>query len=287
VPETNFTLITNVVDLQNAVTELATQQAIGLDTETTGFDPYYSRIRLLQMASPQRSYVVDLFKIDAFEHEGLRLLLESSRPVKVLHNAKFDYKMLKHLGRIEMGQMFDSMLADILALSGKSGSHSLAACCERYLDETIDKSLQSSDWSGALSQSQLEYAAMDAVLVLQLREKLIPRLRELQLIETAKLEFDSIAPIATMELNGVYLDADSWRVVVRNSQAAHDKLAEELKQELAAGIVQLNLFGEPDINLDSPSQVLDAVKRITGLDIEGTRATGLHPLAAQYPVIQK
>jgi len=287
VTETNFTLITNAVELQNAVTELATQHAIGIDTETTGLDPYYSRIRLLQMASPERSYVVDLFKVDAFAHQGLRILLEASRPVKVLHNAKFDYKMIKHLTGIEMGPMFDSMLADIIVLAGKSGSHSLASCCERYLDKSIDKSLQTSDWSGPLSEGQLEYAALDTVLTLQLRERLIPQLKESGLIDTAKLEFDSIAPIATMELNGVYLDADCWRAVVKHSEEGYNKIAAELKEELAAGVAQRNLFGEPDINLDSPSQILDAVKRITGLDIEGTRASALHPLAAQYPVIQK
>jgi len=128
---------------------------------------------------------------------------------------------------------------------------------------------------------------LDAVLVLQLREKQIERIRELQLINTAKLEFDCIAPIATMELNGVYLDADCWRKLVKNIESSHTRLADELRNELAAGVVQQTLFGDPDINLDSPAQVLDAINRITGLDIDATRSTGLQPLAGQFPVIQK
>ena len=283
----NYSLITSENDLRAAVEELRTSHAIGVDTETTGFEPHSSQIRLVQLASPEKSYVIDTFQFNALNNAELRALLESPRPIKALHNAKFDFKMLKYLAGIEMNPMFDSMLADILILAGERGSHSLAACCERYLDTPIDKTMQSSNWAGPLSNAQLEYAGLDAVMALRLREKQIDRLRELQLVNTAKLEFDCIAPIAMMELNGINLNADMWRALVKNVESSHSKLADELRAELAAGVVQQTLFGDPDINLDSPSQVLDAINRITGLDIDATRSTSLQPLAAQYPVIQK
>jgi len=273
--------------LQRAVQELQTCHVIGVDTETTGFDPRASRIRLIQLASPEKSYVIDAFQSDALGNPDLRSLLESPRPIKALHNAKFDFKMLKFLAGIEMNPVYDSMIADILILAGERGSHSLAACCERYLDTAIDKTMQSSNWAGPLSEAQLEYAALDAVMALRLREKQIERIRELQLISTAKLEFDCIASIGTMELNGINLDADCWRAMVKNIEVSHARLADELRAELAAGVVQQTLFGDPDINLDSPSQVLDAINRITGLDIDATRSTSLQPLSAQYPVVQK
>src|SRR5262249_15990459 len=60
----------------------------------------------------------------------------------------------------------------------------------------------------------------------------------------------------------------------------------ELKHALAEGVEQLSLFGEPDINLESPSQITEALGRM-GIMLEGTRSWQLQPLAQEHPAIQK
>jgi DNA polymerase I-like protein with 3'-5' exonuclease and polymerase domains len=95
-----------------------------------------------------------------------------------------------------------------------------------------------------------------------------------------------VLPIAAMELAGMALDTECWLQLVGIIERAHEILSGELKRELVAGIPQLTLFGEPDINLDSPAQVLDALLGL-GIRVEGTRNWQLQPLAKHHPAVAK
>ncbi|HWP42999.1 MAG TPA: DNA polymerase, partial [Blastocatellia bacterium] len=285
--ETPYTLITNLAGVEQMMGRIKGHAVIGVDTETTGLDPYRSRVRLLQIAVPDQGFVIDLFKVAALDHHPLRQLFTSEHPVKALHNAKFDLKMLLHHFQLEVRGIFDSLLASQLIGAGRSeGGHGLAVVTERYLDRTIDKSMQVSDWSGPLTEAQYEYAAKDAELMLPLHERLAEKIAELGLERAARLEFDCVLPLAAMELAGMAIDADCWRKLVADVERAHEVLSAELKRELASGVQQLTLFGEPNINLDSPAQVAEALNRM-GIKVEGTRSWQLQPLAKDHPAIAK
>jgi len=283
-----LTIITGGRDLESALGVISRFSVVGVDTETTSLDPFNGRVRLLQVATPEHDFVIDLLEFPAFEHSGLREMLSSSQPVKAFHNAKFDLKMLLHHFELEVRGVFDTLLASQLIGGGRNeGGHGLAAVSDRHLGELVDKSLQLSNWAGPLTQAQYEYAAKDAALMLPLYEKLSARLREASLEDVAALEFECVLPIAAMELAGMALDADCWRRLVVDLERAHSILSDELKRELAAGVPQLTLFGEPpNINLDSPSQVTDALAHM-GINIEGTRSWQLQPLAKEHPAIEK
>ena len=95
----------------------------------------------------------------------------TSSSVKVFQNAKFDLQFLKVSGIEVSGKLFDTMLAgQLLRTSGGIRKASLAALCEFYLDEKISKVEQTSNFGGALSDSQLSYAAKDAEVLLRLRK---------------------------------------------------------------------------------------------------------------------
>jgi len=286
--ETPFTLITTEPGLEEALGAISRHQVIGVDTETTSLDPFRGRVRLIQLATPDQTFVIDLFPLPAFEHRGLRELLSFDQPIKAFHNAKFDVKMLLHHFDVEVRGVFDTYLASQLIGAGRTeGGHGLAAVSDRHLGELVDKSMQLSDWSGPLSDGQYEYAAKDAALMLPLYARLSARLYELSLQEVARLEFDCVLPMAAMELAGMALDAECWRRLVVNLERAHELLSDELKRELAAGVPQLTLFGEPpNINLDSPNQVMEALERM-GIKVEGTRSWQLQPLSKEHPAIEK
>jgi len=95
-----YQLIDNGEDLRRATGELLNKQAIGLDTETTELDPYLGRLRLIQLASADQVYIVDLNAFgygDFSKSEALaplRQLFTSPRPIKIAHNAKFDAKFI-------------------------------------------------------------------------------------------------------------------------------------------------------------------------------------------------
>ncbi len=286
---TNYRLITNADDLPQIAEDLRAQPAIGLDTETTGLDPHTSKLRLLQLASPQTSYVIDCFRFAPEQLKPILELIAAEQPVKIAHNAKFDAKFLmRHLGGVRLNGIFDTYLASTLISAGNENDrHGLGPVAYRYLDLEINKEQQRSNWSGELSEHQLEYAARDASVLVPLRDKLAAKLDETDLLITAEIEFGCVLSIAAMELAGVHLDVDRWRELMNKMTIERDAVADELQQILGAGAAQMNLFGEPElINLDSPSQVKEALARI-GIEIADTREWTLSRLVDEHPVIAK
>ena len=292
---TNYRVIRTEEELRKAVELLSTHQVIGLDTETTELDPYYGRLRLIQLATPSGVHVID---VDAFRNgdpkqntalRSLRDLLAAPRPIKILHNAKFDAKFIKHTLGTDLGGIFDTLLASQLLGAGDiEERHGLEAVASRYLSEAVDKTERLSNWNLELSESQLEYAARDAAVLLPLREKLIERLKADSLIDCARLEFDCVMTVADMELTGFYMHKDRWLEQLAIVEKRRTQLAEELQSVLAEESSQGTLFGGPqrdDINLDSHQQLTQALERL-GIPVpDSTRNWKLQPLALEYPII--
>ncbi len=295
---TNYELIKNEEQLRKAVDSLSTHLAIGLDTETTELDPYYGRLRLIQLATPNGVHIIDL---DAFRNGGsgdlsqssalapLRDLLSAHRPVKIAHNAKFDAKFIKHSLGVDLDGIFDTLLASQLLGAGDiEERHGLEAVASRYLNEAVDKTERLSNWNLELSDAQLEYAARDAAVLLPLRERLIERLKSDSLIDCARLEFDCVMTVADMELAGFYMHKDRWLEQLAIVEKRRAELADELQDVLAEESSQGTLFGGPqrdEINLDSSQQLTQALERL-GIPVpDSTRNWKLQPLAAEYPII--
>ncbi len=303
--DTNYKLVTDTAQLRASVDELSQHPVLGFDTETTSLDPYSGRIRLVQLAAPNGN--VHIFDLDRFaDNSGtengdsvyknkalapLKKLLADARPVKIAHNAKFDAKWVKHQLGVELGGLFDTLLASQLVSAGNTEDrHSLETVAARYLDERVDKAEQLSDWSGELSAAQLEYAARDAAVLVPLRERLVERLKAEDLIKCATLEFDCVLPVAGLELAGFYLDQERWREQITNVEQLRARLAGELQEMLAEGTLQqASLFGETrvDFNIDSHVQLTKALKRLGVPVPDSTRNWKLQPLAEEYPVVKK
>jgi DNA polymerase I len=294
---TDFKVIKTADELRLAVESLASQPAIGLDTETTDLDPYTSRLRLIQLAASNGVHIVDLdafgngdlAKHDAFA--SLRHLLEAPRPIKVAHNAKFDAKFIKHKLGANITGWFDTLLASQLIGAGDiEERHGLETVASRFLNEVVDKSERLSNWNFELSEAQLAYAARDAAVLLPLREKLRERLKSDSLIQVAQLEFECIMTVVDIELAGFYMHRDRWLEQLAIVEKRRAVLADELQEILAEESSQGSLFGGPqrdEINLDSHQQLTAALNRL-GIPVpDSTRNWKLQPLAAQYPVIEK
>ncbi|MGH9821041.1 MAG: DNA polymerase, partial [Pyrinomonadaceae bacterium] len=276
--------------------DLTGSSFIGFDTETTELDPYRGDLRLVQLSNGKNTVVIDL---QPFRDKGdlrtnpeldpLRDLLGSTAQPKVAHNAKFDAKWVRHHIGAELGRVYDTYLASQLISAGDSDRrHGLADLAQYFLGTELDKTQQISDWSAdELSPLQIEYAARDAAIMVQLREKVQERLVNDQLLEAAQLEFDCVVPIAEMELNGVFLDETLWREQLEKVKAAQALTADELQTMLSAGVAQASLFGRSEINLDSQQQVADALINLGVPMPDTTRAWQLQPLAEKYPVVGK
>ena len=293
---TQYQLISTPEDLRRTVERLSQRQVIGLDTETTDLDPQLARLRLVQLATPENVFIIDLDRFagrdlkNDEEFSSLRALFAAARPVKIAHNAKFDAKFIKYNFGVDLGGLFDTLLASQLVSAGDiEERHGLEAIAGRYLNEAVDKSERLSNWEFELSEAQLQYAARDAAVLIPLREKLVERIKSNDLIEVAKLEFDCVMPVVDLELAGFYMHKERWLEQLAIVEERRAELANELQEMLGEGVAQASLFGPPraNINLDSQQQVTDAMNRL-GIPLpDSTRNWKLQPLAAQYPVVAK
>ena len=293
---TQYQLITNQEELRRAVNELSGKHAIGLDTETTELDPYMARLRLIQLAAPDGVRLIDFnrFANDNLKQGDplapLRQLLSAPRPIKIAHNAKFDAKFIKHNLGVDLGGLFDTLLASQLVSAGDiEERHGLEAIAARYLNEAVDKSERLSNWEFELSEAQLQYAARDAAVLIPLRDKLIERIKSLDLVRCAQLEFECVMPVVDLELAGFFMDKRRWLEQLAIVEEKRAEIANELQEMLGEGVAQASLFGPPraNINLDSQQQVTEALSRL-GIPVpDSTRNWKLQPLAAQYPVVAK
>ncbi|MBX7171196.1 MAG: hypothetical protein K1X72_09570 [Pyrinomonadaceae bacterium] len=294
--EVYFQVISDAETLRDACGKLSNFNILGFDTETTELDPFEGNIRLVQLSNGAETKVIDL---KPFAEKGdlrtmselapLRDLLENPEIEKVAHNAKFDAKWVSHHLGVNVGGLFDTLLASQLIAAGdQDRRHNLAEVTSFFLGQELDKTEQVSDWSAAeLSHSQVEYAARDAATMIPLREKIWERLKQDELDRVAILENECVMPVAKMEQNGFYLDRGRWLEQLEKVKKIQAKLADELQDMLSAGVAQASLFGRAEINLDSQAQVSDALKNL-GVPIpESTRGWQLQPLANDYPVVAK
>src|ERR687893_899483 len=287
-----YRLITSTEDLTAVAKSLRDAEAIGVDIETTALSPRDGKVRLLQLATPDETFVVDV--LEAPDLSPLAEVLENG-PVKTLHNAKFDFQFLQALHGISLSPVFDTMLAaQVLSGGNYAASYSLEAVAERYLDEVLDKSEQRSDWSGELSESQLEYAARDARVLVSLRERLAEALESEELGRISDIEFAAVASIAGMELAGVKLDVARWKELELTVRERRDKAAEHLESFFPPpeGVLPLEGLG-PRLNLNSPKQITDAFRTL-GIELPDTKVWTLlkvdHPAARallEYRELQK
>ena len=285
-------LVTDASDLTGIAESLKSTEAVGVDIETTGLSPRDGRVRLLQLATPDETFIVDVFEIR--DLAPLKEVLESG-PVKALHNGKFDYQFLKAEHGISLSPIFDTMLAaQLLAGGDQSPSFALEAVAKRYADLELDKTARGEDWSGGLSETQIEYAARDAAVLLPLRESLQVELEEEKLVRVSEIEFRAVAAIAEMELKGIKLDVVCWKELEKTVRQRRDEAALRLESFFPEpeGVLPLEGLG-PRLNLNSPKQITDAFRSI-GVELPDTKVWTLlkieHPAAGallEYRELQK
>ena len=283
----NQPLIQYIADIEQAsiaVKKLVSESEVGLDIETTGLDPILDKIRLVQIATPLNTYVIDMY------HVPISVLnpVLTGGPIKVIHNAKFDAGFLYVVSEgVMVEPIFDTMITDQV-LHHRGYARSLKDLSKEYLDIDLDKEKQTSDWGAEhLSETQIQYAGQDANVLLPLKHILEEKAVELQIIEVVNLENRLVPAICWMERSGVNLDRSLWDELVKSAEAKATRLKEELNLSVAEHTsLGLDLFGNAavSINWDSPAQVKKLLSDL-GVEIENTRHSTLESNRGAHPVI--
>ncbi|HEY0007001.1 MAG TPA: HRDC domain-containing protein [Pyrinomonadaceae bacterium] len=186
--ERAYRLITETDEARQAVERLASETLIGLDTETY-WDPgvNHSRVSLVQIAA--RTDEILIFDLLAIDVNILRPSIESQELKMAAHNARFDQGMLAGAG-LRPASFVDTLRLARTAL--RLPSYSLASVAAHLFGIEMDKSFQKSNWRRRpLTRAQLDYAAMDALVVLRVYE-------ELQKILTEQGRFEDALRFATL-----------------------------------------------------------------------------------------
>ena len=133
-------------------------KVLAVDTETTGLDAHKDRLRLVQLgAEGMPVLLIDCFSFlkDSRGTECLREILEGEAG-KIFHNAKFDLQFFRKEGILPENILDTMLAAELLRPCGGPRKVSLAAVSSHYLGTELDKTEQTGDWSGALTDTQLE-----------------------------------------------------------------------------------------------------------------------------------
>jgi DNA polymerase-1 len=197
----------------------------------------------------------------------------------IVHNAAFDLAFLWRLG-FRSGLVTDLMILSRLLTAGTRGGNALADLAERELGKSLDKTLQASDWSGALSPAMLDYAARDAETTRALYAPLATKIKAAKLERVASIESRAVPAFLWLAVSGAPFDAVAWATVAAEAEEHERSIVERLD---AAAPPRSGCFGAGAWNWNSWQDVTEAFA-VLGFQLDSTNDAALasvdHPLAA-------
>ncbi|TXF75041.1 DNA polymerase I [Chryseobacterium sp.] len=277
------------------VRNLLAQKAVSFDTETTSLNEMEAE--LIGMSFSYRNGLAYYIPLSEKREEVLETLeifrpfFEKKEIVKIAHNLKFDYKILKQYGVSVEGAIFDTMIAHYLL--NPDGRHGMDYLSEMYLhykpvsiETLIGKKGKNQGTLQDLSvEEQTNYAAEDADITWQLYEVFAPQLKIENLEDLFfKVEMPLMKVLAKMELEGVSLD--------KNWLEQESKDLENDLRELERNIFEIS--GE-EFNMNSPRQLgeilfekmqLDPKAKKTKTGQYGTSEDILQKLSSKHEIIK-
>jgi len=261
-PKPEYQYITKGEDVGRAVNEILQYPQTEFDTETTGFDPQTSKVVLAQFGVGGKAFVFDV-RHDT-DHSSVHL--EQLKPVlankdikKLIQNSVFDMKMVKHHGGYYIENIYDTMLVEQLFNLGLTArGASLAELVKKYLGLEMTKEPATTfvDYNQVYQPFQLEYAASDVTPLGLIKDLQEPRIQKEGFENVCRLEFEFTKAMCEMELNGISIDADKWRIVMKEIEIERLEVLNIINGLVGKTHGRNMLFGVPAINIDSNKQLL-------------------------------
>lgn len=253
--------------VEHALQALSAAPVIAFDTETTGLNPAYDTLLLLQMSDGNTTVVFDMTRLSQRSWDQIADRMSKPEQLWIAHNAKFDFGWLATKFQREdlCPRLYCTMIAQLLLVGGaEHGTSSLATVTKRYLGIDLDKTVRM-DFVGMerspvtgqykFSDQQLQYAAIDAWVLPAIFGKQAFKLTKIGLTDIARLEFALIKTVSRMERRGVLIDKGLWLDEVSAAKAKCIELEDFMKRMVG----KKNKAGELDFNPGSAMQVRQAL----------------------------
>ena len=261
---------------------------VAFDCETTGLQPIFGGLRLLQLAALDRMpVVIDCWDLEDHHWQDLEEFFSVKR-YWLAHNAVFDLGWLQEHELYPEGDVLCTMLASRILTNGLPNlKHGLQHVVKRYLKLEISKEEQKSDWTGDLTLSQLDYAAYDVELLTQLDGPINQRMAEGNLHKAWFLECKALPTMAQLWRTGMPFERDALEQLHQDLAADNERLGEAFIDTLDEALPEgkklprdpdgtFNLRSKPEgsvregtkkqagFNLNSPKQLLDVFTTLIG-----------------------
>jgi ribonuclease D len=206
-------MISSDPQLDQLVATLSQQTIIALDTEFMWRNTYFPKLCLIQIATVERSYLID--PLAPINLKKLKPILEDPKILKLFHAASHDIKILATEIGAKTSPVADTqMAAEFLGLIHQG---SLQWILEHYTLASLSKKQKLSNWGKRpLTPSQLHYAEDDVTFLIPCYLKLKAALEATSRFEWFKEESK------TLTQKKCYLYTDPDKAYLRIS--AHRKL---------------------------------------------------------------
>ncbi len=280
----HYELIDTDEKLPQLLNDLMQQPEISFDTETTGTDP--NQVELVGISfsyKPTEGYYIPCLSAERTKQvlETLAPLFNDESKRWVGQNIKYDIIVMKWYGVELKGKIFDTMLAHyLIEPEGRRGMDLLSAQYLGYEPIPIEDLIgKKGKGQGSMKDVELEkikeYAAEDADITLQLKDKFVPLLKFKEVENVfAEVENPLTRVLADMEYEGVKIDVE----FLKDYSNQLDKEIKEVEQKVfdCCGL---------KFNLGSPKQLGEVLFEHMKLDPKakktktGQYATGEDVLA--------
>jgi DNA polymerase I-like protein with 3'-5' exonuclease and polymerase domains len=210
---------------------------VAFDVETTGLQPTFGGMRLLQLCTFGKTPVVlDCFQLETNDWIELEQFFETER-TWIAHNAVFDLGWLQEYEIYPAGTILCTMLASRVLTNGLANvKHGLQHVVKRYLKEEISKEEQKSDWSGDLTRSQMEYAAKDVVVLTELERQIAQRMATGGLYPAWQLECKALPAMAQLWRTGLPFSKESLTKLIEDLDIEHHEVGEKFIEDFDAAL---------------------------------------------------
>ena len=292
-----YDLVTDEAMLQEWVKRAASATLLAVDLETSSTDTIDCEIAGYALADDAGSacYIPVGHRTEEvqLDHElvksALQPVLEDSSIPKVLHNAKFDIKVLRRHGIHLRGLHDDTMVAAFVLNKPQIGLKSLAelelGVRMTPIEDLIGKGRKQLSMLDVSVEQSGMYAAADADVTLTLARHLLPQLAENEALKRLyrELELPLIPILVDMELAGVTLDTSIL-----------DDLDEQLNTEIETVTQSIYEDAGHEFNIGSPKQLSGVLFDQLGLPKTRKTSQGFSTDAQQmerivdaHPIVQR
>ena len=266
---------------------LCEAETIFFDCETTGLQPIFGGLRLLQLATFQAPpVVIDCWDLKDDDWVVLEEFFDVEREW-VAHNAVFDLGWLQEHCIYPKGRVLCTMLASRVLTNGLPNiKNGLQPVVKRYLGKEISKEEQRSDWSvPELRAEQIEYAAYDVELLSELYQPIQHRMADGGLHKAWYLECAALPAMAQLWRTGLPFDKQMLEELRDELEGDNQRLGKQFIVELDEALpVNGKLPRDPDGSLNlrdkAEGSVRAGTKKPAGFNINSP-----HQLKAMFTTL--